>query len=47
MLDRGYKRVLAAFIDYKWLTLLIVILIMVITIQAFGAMNQKPVSDDE
>jgi len=41
MLDRGYKRVLAAFIDYKWLTLLIVILIMVITIQAFGAMNQS------
>ncbi len=40
-MDRGYKRLLAAFIDYKWLTLIIVILIMVITFQAFGAMNQS------
>lgn len=38
-LDRGYKRVLALLIDYKWLSLLLVVLIMVITVQAFSAMN--------
>ena len=40
-MDRGYKRILAALIDYKWLTLIIVILIMVITFQAFGVMNRS------
>ncbi|MDY0290029.1 MAG: efflux RND transporter permease subunit [Sphaerochaeta sp.] len=38
-LDRGYKRVLAILIDYKWLSLLLVVLIMVITVQAFTAMH--------
>ncbi len=40
-LDRGYKKVLAVFVDYKWLTVIIVILIMVITFQAFGNMHQS------
>jgi len=40
-LDRGYKRLLAVFVDYKWLTVLLVILIMVITVQAFSSMNQS------
>jgi HAE1 family hydrophobic/amphiphilic exporter-1 len=34
-LDRGYKRVLAVCIDYRWLTVLLVALILVITFQAF------------
>ncbi|HCG64792.1 MAG: AcrB/AcrD/AcrF family protein [Spirochaetae bacterium HGW-Spirochaetae-4] len=38
-LDRGYKRVLAVCIDYRWLTLLLVALILVITFQAFDVMN--------
>ncbi|HKL59217.1 MAG TPA: efflux RND transporter permease subunit [Sphaerochaeta sp.] len=38
-LDRGYKRVLAVLIDYKWLSLLLVVLIMVITVQAFSGMH--------
>lgn len=38
-LDRGYKRVLSTLIDYKWLTLLLVVLIMVLTVQAYSAMN--------
>ncbi|WP_422478870.1 efflux RND transporter permease subunit [Pleomorphochaeta sp. DL1XJH-081] len=38
-LDRGYKRVLAVCIDYKWLTVLFVAIILVITFQAFNAMN--------
>jgi HAE1 family hydrophobic/amphiphilic exporter-1 len=40
-LDRGYKRVLSLLIDYRWLTLLLVVLIMVLTFQAFGAMHQS------
>lgn len=38
-LDRGYKRVLAVLVDHKWLSLLLVILIMVITVQAYSAMQ--------
>ena len=40
-LDRGYKRVLSLLIDYRWLTLLLVVLIMVLTFQAYGAMHQS------
>lgn len=40
-LDRGYKRVLALLIDYRWLTLILVVLIMVLTFQAYGAMHQS------
>ncbi len=40
-LDRGYKRVLSLLIDYRWLTVLLVVLIMVLTIQAYGAMHQS------
>lgn len=40
-LDRGYKRVLALLLDYKWLTLILVILIMVLTFQAYQAMHQS------
>lgn len=38
-LDRGYKRVLAVCIDNKWLTVVLVALILVITFQAFEAMH--------
>lgn len=38
-LDRGYKRILAVCIDYRWLTILLVALIMVLTFQAFNAMH--------
>lgn len=38
-LDRGYKKVLATCIDHKWLTVLLVVLILVITVQAFSAMH--------
>ena len=40
-LDRGYKRTLALLLDYKWLTLILVILIMVLTFQAYQAMHQS------
>lgn len=40
-LDRGYKRALALLLDYKWLTLILVILIMVLTFQAYQAMHQS------
>ncbi|WP_320120831.1 efflux RND transporter permease subunit [uncultured Sphaerochaeta sp.] len=40
-LDRGYKRVLSLLIDYRWLTLLLVVMIMVLTFQAYGAMHQS------
>ena len=40
-LDRGYKRVLSLLIDYRWLTLLLVVLIMALTLQAYGAMHQS------
>lgn len=40
-LDRGYKRVLSLLIDYRWLTLLLVVLIMALTFQAYGAMHQS------
>ncbi len=40
-LDRSYKRLLALFIDYKWLSLILVALIMVLTFQAYGAMHQS------
>ncbi len=39
-LDRGYKRVLSSLIDYKWLTVILVILIMVLTFQAFNSMHR-------
>ena len=38
-LDRGYKKVLATCIDHKYLTVLLVVLILVITVQAFSAMH--------
>ena len=38
-LDKGYKRVLAVCIDYKWLTVLLVVLILAMTVQAFSAMH--------
>ena len=38
-LDRSYKKVLGVCIDYRWLTLLLVALILVITFQAFNAMD--------
>jgi HAE1 family hydrophobic/amphiphilic exporter-1 len=38
-LDRGYKRVLAVCIDYRWLTMLLVALVLVITFQAFSVMS--------
>ena len=38
-LDRGYKRILAVCIDYRWLTLLLVALVLVITFQAFNVMS--------
>ena len=38
-LDRGYKRILAFCIDHKWLTVIFVILILVISIQAFTSMH--------
>lgn len=38
-LDRGYKRILASLLDHKWLSTLLVVLIMVITVQAFSAMH--------
>lgn len=38
-LDRAYKRVLAICIDYRWLTVLLVVLILVLTFQAFTAMH--------
>ncbi|MEA5029726.1 MAG: efflux RND transporter permease subunit, partial [Sphaerochaeta associata] len=40
-LDRGYKRTLALLLDYKWLTLILVILVMVLTFQAYQAMHQS------
>jgi HAE1 family hydrophobic/amphiphilic exporter-1 len=40
-LDGGYKRALALLLDYKWLTLILVILIMVLTFQAYQAMHQS------
>lgn len=40
-LDRGYKRTLALLLDYKWLTLVLVVLIMVLTFQAYQAMHQS------
>lgn len=40
-LDRGYKRALALLLDYKWLTLILVILIMILTFQAYQAMHQS------
>ncbi|HAF85931.1 MAG TPA: AcrB/AcrD/AcrF family protein [Sphaerochaeta sp.] len=38
-MDRGYKRVLDVLIKYKWLTLLLVVLIMVITVQGTRVMD--------
>lgn len=38
-LDRAYKRVLALCIDYRWLTILLVALILALTFQAFNAMH--------
>ncbi len=40
-LDRAYKRTLALLIDYKWLTLILVVMILVLTFQAFQAMPQS------
>ena len=40
-LDRGYKRVLGLLLSYKWLTVLLVVLILVLTFQAFGAMHRS------
>lgn len=40
-LDRGYKRVLAFLLDYKLLTVLLVVLILVLTLQAFNTMPRS------
>lgn len=40
-LDRGYKRVLSLLIDYKWLTLILVLLLLVLTFQAFALMHKS------
>ncbi|MDD3822571.1 MAG: efflux RND transporter permease subunit [Sphaerochaetaceae bacterium] len=38
-LDRSYKRVLAVCIDHRWLTMLLIVLMLVLTFQAFDTMH--------
>jgi hydrophobic/amphiphilic exporter-1 (mainly G- bacteria), HAE1 family len=48
-LDRGYKKILTVCIDNRWLTAILAILILVISLQAFGAMDvtlYPPMAED-